>query len=260
MSVQLPGARLAQIYAVAARLFIEKGVAATSMNDIAEAVGITKAGLYHFVPSKEELLKSLIVRAYEIYDRDVDRPARRIADPLQRLHFIIRNHLYNVGRHRTETQNPVTILLDDPAAVTPSTASLLVKRKRKYYALLRDTLDALEKRGQLADIDPTVAAFSLVGMILWLARWHRTGGRLSLDEIVTQMTAFAMRAVIPPGVLDVTGILLHGTEPNIIARSSTPHSESAPRSSRNRTTAQITDNASERVATKKAAGKTRNSR
>jgi AcrR family transcriptional regulator len=199
--------RLDQIYRAAARLFVERGFAATSMNEIAGAVGITKAGLYHFVRSKDELAANLIAWAYDVYDRDVYTPARGISDPLERLRFIVRAHLYNVCRHPEGAGNPVTVLLDDPAALATTHRHAIVERKEEYYRFLRDTLAALKERAELIEVDPTVAAFSLLGMILWLARWRRSGGRLSIDEIVAQMTEIALRSVVRADVLLAKAVL-----------------------------------------------------
>jgi AcrR family transcriptional regulator len=201
LRAQNPETRIDQIYRESARLFVEKGFAAASMSDIAGAVGITKAGLYHFVKSKDELAVNLITWAYDVYDRDVFNPAQDISDPLDRLRFMIRAHLYNVGELRGVAGNPVTVLLDDPAALTPQHRRAITKRKAVYYEFLRDTLGALKARGELNDVDPAVAAFSLLGMILWLARWHKAGGRLTIDEIVEQMTEIALRSVLRPDVI-----------------------------------------------------------
>src|ERR1700761_5360376 len=120
MSLPPTDSRASQIYAAGARLFVEKRFAATSMSEIAAAVGITKAGLYHFVESKDELALNLITWAYDVYDRDVYIPAQGISDPFDRLRFIVRSHLYTVGHNRGGVAgNPVTVLLDDPAALTP---------------------------------------------------------------------------------------------------------------------------------------------
>jgi TetR/AcrR family transcriptional regulator, cholesterol catabolism regulator len=203
---QVAESRINQIYGVAAQLFVAKGFAATSMNDIARAVGITKAGLYHFVTSKDELALNLITWAYDVYDRDVYVPAQGISDPLERLQFTVRAHLYNVGQHRGAPGNPVTVLLDDPAALALQHRRSITQRKNVYFNFMRDTLAALKERGELNDIDPTVGTFSLLGMILWLARWHRVDGVLSLDEIIAQMTEIALRGVVRLEVLDARGM------------------------------------------------------
>src|ERR1700760_455671 len=89
--------RESQIYMAASRLFIEKGFAGTSMSDIAEAVNITKAGLYHFVESKEELLFTINQFGMDRLEEAVIRPAAAIADPRARLDAIFRAHVRNAG-------------------------------------------------------------------------------------------------------------------------------------------------------------------
>lgn len=84
--------RLDQIYYVAAKIFCDKGYDATSMSDIADAVGITKAGIYHYVKSKQDLLFAIMNFGMDRLETHVITPARAVADAEQRLRAIIRNH------------------------------------------------------------------------------------------------------------------------------------------------------------------------
>src|SRR6266850_1076444 len=85
--------RLAEIYRAAAQIICEKGYDATSMNDIAEAVGITKAGLYHHIPGKKDLLFRIMNFGLDALEEEVIIPTRAIADAEQRLRAIISNHV-----------------------------------------------------------------------------------------------------------------------------------------------------------------------
>src|SRR5262249_3596455 len=80
--------RLAEIYREAARIICEKGYDATSMNDIAEAVGITKAGLYHHISGKRTLLFQIMSFGLDALEEEVIAPARGIRDAEQRLRAI----------------------------------------------------------------------------------------------------------------------------------------------------------------------------
>lgn len=192
--------RLEQIYVEASRLFVRNGFAGTSMSDIAKAVNITKAGLYHFVSSKEELLYTIMSFGLDQLDEEVVRPALATDDPGERLVLIVRNHARNVLRGETDRGNPVTIVVNETAGLTGDNRKQVDARKRAYFALIRGTLDQLKLQKRLADLDTTVAAFSIIGTILWLARWHRPGGRLSPDEIADQVTALVLGGVFkPPG-------------------------------------------------------------
>ena len=84
--------RTDHIYRVAAEIMCRKGYEATSMNDIAEAVGLTKAGLYHYIRGKEDLLFEIMSFGMDMVDEDVIAPAREIADAQLRLETIVGRH------------------------------------------------------------------------------------------------------------------------------------------------------------------------
>ena len=63
---------------------------------------------------------------------------------------------------------------------------------------IRDTLVELKAAGRLRDVDPTVATFSLLGMILWLPRWFRQGGRLGQEAVANQIASFALGGLLAP--------------------------------------------------------------
>lgn len=189
--------RARQIYLQAARLFVEKGYDGASMSDIAEAVNITKAGLYHFVKSKEDLLLTLVTYGMDELEADVVTPALAEPDPGARLRLIIRNHLNNLGRVHAPQGNPVTIVTNDISGLSPENQRAVNARKRAYYDLVRRTLDELKLRGDIAlELDTGVAAHSIIGAILWTDHWRRPGGRLSVEQIVDQLTGFIFNGVM----------------------------------------------------------------
>jgi len=199
--VLVPMSRIEQIYFHAAQLFVEKGFAVASMSDIAEAVGITKAATYHFVPNKEELLFNLMNFGLDILEDDVVKPASTIEDPAGRLTLIVKNHLLNVGRMKTETGNPFTIFLDEPGGLSPKYREAIDARKRTYFEFVRESIIALRDAGHTHDVDPSVATFSLLGMIIWMSRWAGRRNRMSLDQIADEMTGIALRGILKPAVV-----------------------------------------------------------
>lgn len=192
--------RKRQIYIAASRLFMEKGFAGASMSDIAEAVQLTKAGLYHFVASKEDLLFEIIQHGMNQLDEDVVQPALAVEDPLERLRSIISNHIRNLGRVETDQGNPLSIVTDEPMGLNPERRRVIDARKAAYVNLIRDTLDALKADGRMRpEADTTVVAFTIVGTIMWTARWRRPDGRLSLDQIVDEILRNLVDGLIVTG-------------------------------------------------------------
>jgi len=191
--------RLDQIYFVSAKIFCEKGYDASSMSDIADAVGITKAGIYHHVKSKQDLLFAIMNFGMDRLEKYVIAEARAVADAEQRLRTIIRNHALLIIEGTTLAgYNPVTVLNGEMAGLTPAHRRKVLQRKRTYFDLVRDTLLQLKEEGKLKDVDTTVAAFSLFGMLLWLSRWYRIEGRLSGEEIANELEKIALGGMLRP--------------------------------------------------------------
>ena len=191
--------RLQQIFFAAAQLFCEQGYDATTMSDIGDAIGVTKAAIYHFVPGgKQDLLYSIINYGMDTVDEFVIAPARDIADAEGRLRAIIINHAKLVLRRSTaQGFNPVTVVTDEVASLSPAQRRKIDQRKREYMDLVRETLRQLQSDGKFKDdLDVTVVAFSLIGTIIWLGHWYRPDGRLSADKVANVICRMALGGIL----------------------------------------------------------------
>lgn len=175
--------KLAQIYDVAATLICEKGFDATSVSDIADALNLTKAGLYHYIDGKKDLLYQIMTFALETLVEEVIKPARNEPDALRRLELIVRNHALIIMRGST----PMTILMDEVGGLTEAQQAEVLQHKLDYYALVRNTLKELKDAGKLCDLNPATAAHSLIGMIIYLSRWYRPDGKMTDEQIVKEI-------------------------------------------------------------------------
>ena len=141
---------------------------------------MTKAGLYHYFDSKEALLFEIMTYGLErVRDEVVAAGARHPRSgraPAQQI-------ACGTRASRRDGRGAVAHLGDEIRALPPAARRQIEERMRVYFDLIRDTLRELKDAGRLRDIDPTVAAFSLLGMILWLPRWFRQDGRLSQEQV-----------------------------------------------------------------------------
>src|SRR5262245_12663212 len=189
--------RLAEIYRAAAQIICDKGYDAASMSEIAEAVGITKAGLYHHISGKRDLLFGIMNFGLDSLEEQVIIPARAISDPEERLRTIIRNHVQLItSRSTPRGNNPVTILLDEVSGLTLAQRRKTDQRKRAYVEFIRQTLEQIKANGRLSDVDVTAAAFSLLGTILWLSRWYNPKGRLTPEEVSDEVTKIVLGGLL----------------------------------------------------------------
>jgi TetR/AcrR family transcriptional regulator, cholesterol catabolism regulator len=186
--------RLAEIYRTAAQIILRKGYDATSVNDIANALGMTKAGLYHYINGKKELLFDIMNFGLWELDEEVAAPARAVPDPAARLRFLVGAH----ARLVTRGQGAITILVDEVTALTPAQQRKITQSKRKYFDFLRGTLDELKAAGKMQDVNTTAAAFSLLGMINWLSRWFQQGGALDEEQAADEIVKIALHGLLKP--------------------------------------------------------------
>src|SRR5262249_2826032 len=192
-SIQGDG-RASEVYRTAADIILRKGYDATSVSDIAQALGITKAGLYHYIHGKTQLLFDIMQYGLDQLEREVARPAYRISDAEERLRFMIEMH----ARIVTRGHGAVTILVDEARALTPAQNRKIVRRKRHYFDFLRRTLGELKSQKKLRDVDITVAAFSLLGMVNWLSRWYQVEGSLDERAVAAEIVDFALHGLLRP--------------------------------------------------------------
>jgi len=186
--------RTIDIYTKAAEIFHAQGFDATSMSTIAAAVELTKAGLYYYIESKEDLLFAIMNYAMERLESTVIEPSRPLTDPAERLRSIITRH----GRLLTEGNKSITILTDEIEGLKPKHRKQILDRKRVYFEFVRDTLEALRQEGRLRDVDPTVATFGIFGTLLWLPRWFRPEGRMTNETVIEQITTIALHGLLLP--------------------------------------------------------------
>lgn len=173
-----------QILAKAAQLFCVKGYDSTSMSDIADEVGITKAGLYYFVEGKEHLLYLITDYGLDLLDETVLKPLASVEDPSELLFALIRLHTHMVLTRPRE----VTIILHERTALTGVYREKILQRKKEYIEFVRKALIRLQERGDAReDLDPTAATFFLLGALNWIYQWHKSDGRLTEERLAEEL-------------------------------------------------------------------------
>ncbi len=184
--------RAAKVLMTAADLMYRNGFDATSMNDIAKAVNLTKAGLYYYTKSKNDLLYKIISFAMDCVERDIIRPSEEISEAEERLQFIIQAHLKSIF----VSGGVITILTEEIHKLSPTHRQNVVAREHKYLDLVRGTLQELKKTGRLRDLDVTIAALNMFASILGIVRWYDAKGRFSSDRVAAEISQFIMSGLL----------------------------------------------------------------
>ncbi len=182
----------------AAHVILERGFELISLVDVARACKISKAGLYYHFRSKQELLSAIISYAQDLHEDEVQRVLNdSSADDAEELRRLIHSHAMMMTQ---EDDAAFAILaVDEMRSLLPADRSQVARRKRSYLGVIRVRLERLAAAGRLREVDITTATHTLAGMVLWLPKWYRQGGRLSAEEMANEITELAMHAVLPDG-------------------------------------------------------------
>ena len=185
-----------EILRTAARLFQQRGYDATSMNDVAAALKLSKGGLYHHFQSKDEILFEIMNHAMEITQERVLNPVRGIADPEERLRALIRLHIEVVLSPR---DREITVMLHENHPLPPALRKRINARKKDYIHFLENLMGEVQKKVQQGvqernlhqtktKVSPRAAAFALLGMINWIYQWYKPEGELQAQNLIPQFT------------------------------------------------------------------------
>lgn len=215
-----PRRRQNEILEAAARVFHEKGYESTSIQDIADSVGILKGSLYYYISSKEDLLYEIIQGVHQDALKNLDRIAALEGTALERIRAFVVVHF----AHNAENLVKMSVFFKDFRSLTGERRRVIVEERDIYDSFLRDLIREAQEEGSVCpDIDAKLAAITILGMLNWIYQWYRPGAGMSALEIAGHYGDFVVHglacdpathtpghrrtfAPLPPG--------LEGFEPN----------------------------------------------
>jgi len=186
--------RYHEILEQAARLIFQRGYEATSMQDIAESCGLTKAGLYHHVKTKEALLLAIMHYGMDLFEELVLAKVSDIVDPVARLRECMAR---NIALVTQDSSKEVTIILHEHQTLTGTSKQEINTRKKRYVQFLEAAFRQAIERGQIRTVEPTLAAFSFLGVVLWIYKWYRADGKLSPRQLSDGMIDLFFEGLMP---------------------------------------------------------------
>lgn len=176
---------------VAAQIFNEKGFHATSLDEVAERLHVTKPTLYYYVKNKDEILFECVNIGLQMLEEAVDRERARGGTAIDQLRAAMRSYVEIV------TQDFGMCLIrvgEDP--LPPEGQRKLRKFKAKLDHQFRELVQQGILEGSIVDCDPKIAAFTLAGALSWIGRWYRPDGPLQPQEIADQCIALLTHGLV----------------------------------------------------------------
>lgn len=172
-----------EILDAAAQIFSQKGYHGTSMQEIALAVNLQKASLYHHVSSKQEILFDLLNRGLDILINCVEEAIDDPAPPPERLRKATRAYLSTL----TEHQDLASVLLLEYRSLEPDYQDRHIPQRDRFEQIWRELIQEGVDAGSFTCDHPSLSARALLGVLNWTVTWFRADGPLSAEDIADQL-------------------------------------------------------------------------
>jgi AcrR family transcriptional regulator len=206
---------------VAIELWSQRGYRRTSLKDIAQQLRITEPALYHYFPSKEQLLATIYLDALNraLGSLETIRSSSGKADEM-------------LGRVIEEftawfTENPMfRIFFRERDELSNATRKKIVAGEREWAARISAIISDGVKAGIFRSLPPSVVTFAIAGMTAWVNRWYRPNGALTLQqvsEVLKQLVLTGLRdPAAHPGTRDNSIEVVAGSRSPAPRRSNHP--------------------------------------
>lgn len=173
-----------EILDAAAQIFRIKGYHATSMSDIAGAVNLQKASLYHHVSSKQEILLELLDQALELLTEQISNIARdESLQPDEKLRRMIHSYL----KALTDHVDLSSVLLMEHRSLKPELHARHIPNRDRFEALWREVIEEGMQSGVFCCVETAMAARTLLGAMNWTITWFDPKGELAIEDIASQI-------------------------------------------------------------------------
>ncbi len=169
-----------EILDAAAEIFHRQGYAETSVQDVADAVGILKGSLYYYIDSKEDLLYGVLSEVHEDARGIVEEVLEMDAPPLERLHAYIQRHV----AYNTHNLTKIAVFYHDFNLLTDTRRKEIVQHRKLYEDLVAGLIKDAQELGDVeAGIDPKVSANFILGGVNWIYTWYKPRGPMAPEDL-----------------------------------------------------------------------------
>jgi TetR/AcrR family transcriptional regulator, cholesterol catabolism regulator len=168
----------AEIYGKALELFVKEGYDATSMSMIADSLGMSKANLYYYCSSKENLLYQIHLDFLTKRFLPILNEAEAVSDPAERVALFLRKFtLLNTSSRANR------ILVHEVHRLDEGHQKEIEIIWRRAYQIVRDSIRELQESGKVQKFRDSFLTFMWVGMVFWVVYWFDYGRQEEADEL-----------------------------------------------------------------------------
>ena len=181
------------VLATAAQLFNERGFHATSLDDIAARVNVSKPTLYYYVKNKDEILIECVRNGLQMMTDGIEEKRKAGGKAIDQLIACIRIYTGIV----TLDFGMCVIRISDDEMPAVNRAELRRLKSGIDMAFRRIITEGIAE-GSFRPCDPKMAAFAVAGALGWIGRWYENGGDYNPEQIATQYIELLLNGILQP--------------------------------------------------------------
>ena len=175
------GSRREIIYQQAANLFRKKGYNATSMQDIADAVGIKPSSIYNHVPSKQAILSGLLIGIADLFVQGMGEIKDSSLNPVEKLEYLISLHV----RLTIEHTDAIGLIVGEWIHLEDK--SKYLKMRDSYEDAFKKIINQGKRKGVIKNLDTEILLFSILSTLRWLYSWYTKNRKYNKIELENQL-------------------------------------------------------------------------
>lgn len=170
--------------------FNKRGFHGTSLDDVAQRLGVTKAALYYYFANKQAVLKACFDLAMEVAFSNVDQAKREGTNGRDKLKIVLAGFLEYI----IDEQSVNITMMEEDALSAEDMTSVKTERTRFEHEI-REFVREGVKDGSIIPCDPKLVVMALLGALNWTPRWFKPDGQWSRAELGTQMIDLLERMI-----------------------------------------------------------------
>lgn len=179
------------IVAAAVEIFYHKGYAKTTLEEVADAIHVTKPFIYSYFKSKQDLLAEICSRALMVSHDALNRATTQQGTATEKLEAIARDFMHSLLTHQAHS----VIYSREEKELAPASVEAINQMRRDFDHRLEALISEGVATGEFQVEDVSLAALSIIGIVAWSQFWYRHGGRLSREETADGVAKLVLNLV-----------------------------------------------------------------
>lgn len=179
----------------AAALFAKKGYEAASLGELAAAMGVSKAGIYHYFPTKQHIYDAIILGVLSGLVNQVGAAVQAHSRAPDKLRAFMTEH----ARYFEANYNGFVVMLVGFSGISaPELKHEATRLRDQHEGMLRAIIDQGLGEGQFVSSNPATVGRAVLSMLNWMVRWFKPGAGQSAEQIALQYHALITQGLMAP--------------------------------------------------------------